>query len=290
MSSFGVGGTNGHAIFWGEKARTLAAVRPWIPAVGSCVEAQPDVDFRKVFLKIRPERSCWNKNGRMVDTHPQTGSCGGKAQNWWFAHHVCSGCYLPMTNVFRLKGWQQIQNLCASSEEDHASHSTNRHGWHNRSLALGLQRVAHLQFSAGVVEGLSKSRHFTSLHMFLYVFVFNVFARLKGTYIITPHTHTQNTSCSYLFMMITFWYHLINCICTLCTLFCICIWLCICLQNGIWYNDIWISNQIAISARAFQSYSPPKVAGWGWTTKPQWATATKSCWKRPERYYIYIIL
>jgi len=32
VSSFGVGGTNGHAIFWGEKA-------------------QPDVDFRKVFLK-----------------------------------------------------------------------------------------------------------------------------------------------------------------------------------------------------------------------------------------------
>lgn len=32
VSSFGVGGTNGHAIFWGEKA-------------------QPDVDFRRVFLK-----------------------------------------------------------------------------------------------------------------------------------------------------------------------------------------------------------------------------------------------
>jgi hypothetical protein len=54
-----------------------------------------------------------------------------------------------------------IKNLCASSEEDHASHSTYRHRWHNRSLALGLQRAAHLQFSAGCVEGLPNSRYET---------------------------------------------------------------------------------------------------------------------------------
>ena len=98
----------------------------------------------------------------MVDRQPKTGlgDGWGKGEKWWFAH-VCSSYLLTnhdrllvgedwrgliCLDMFRLQGQQQMQNLCASSEEDHASHSTDRHRWHDRSVALGLQRAAHLQF------------------------------------------------------------------------------------------------------------------------------------------------